>query len=206
MSVISGGAKHRKRTSLALAQGLEYVEVLRSDREHVTLLRFVAPNLHWGHARLFRGNTAQVDTRAAVCTVDQFGQSVGQPSGAHVVNRQNRVILAQCRTAVDDLLAAALNLGITALNRVEIQIGGVCAGCHTGSRTATHPDQHAWAAKLHDQCPGSKFGLECLFGRNVAEATSNHDRLMITTYDPTDILLISAKIAEQVGSSELIVE
>ncbi len=53
--------------------------------------------------------------------VDELGQRVRQPAGADVVDRQDRVALAQLPAAVDHLLRAALDLGVAALHRVEVE-------------------------------------------------------------------------------------
>ena len=44
---------------------------------------------------------------------------------------------------VDDLLGAALDLGVAALYRVEIELGGIGPGRHRACRATAHPDPHA---------------------------------------------------------------
>jgi hypothetical protein len=46
------------------------------------------------------------------------------------VDGQDRVVLAQRPAVVDDLLRAALDLGVAALHAVEVQRRGVAAGGH----------------------------------------------------------------------------
>ena len=55
----------RERTALALADRAKTLEVAGRDREHVALLRLVAPDLQRRHAGLFAGNRAQVEAAAA---------------------------------------------------------------------------------------------------------------------------------------------
>jgi Iap family predicted aminopeptidase len=58
------------------------------------------------------------------------GKALLTAAGAHVVDRQDRVVVAQRPAVVDDLLRAALDLGVAALHRVEVQRRGVAAGGH----------------------------------------------------------------------------
>ena len=51
----------------------------------------------------------------------QLRQGVRQAAGADIVDRQDRVVLAQLPAAVDDFLRAPLHLGVAALHRVEIE-------------------------------------------------------------------------------------
>jgi hypothetical protein len=58
--------------------------------------------------------------RAAV--LHQLGQRIGQPPGADVVDEQDGVALAELPAAVDHFLAAALDLGVVALHRGEVEV------------------------------------------------------------------------------------
>ena len=128
--VVGSLADHGIRAALTFAQGLEDFKAVGGDRHYVTLLGFVAPDLRRRHARLFRGNRAQIDAAAAVRTMDQFRQRIREASRAHVVNGQDRVGVAHRPAAVYHLLGAALDFGIAALDRIEIQVGDVRAGIH----------------------------------------------------------------------------
>ena len=54
---------------------------------------------------------------------------------------------AELPAAVDHFLRAALHLGVAALHRVEVEVGGVGAGRHRRRRAAAHADQHARARR-----------------------------------------------------------
>ena len=64
------------------------------------------------------------------------------------------LLLAQRPAVVDDLLRAALDLGVAALHRVEVERGGVAAGGHRARGAAAHADAHARAAELDQQRAG----------------------------------------------------
>ena len=82
---------HGERAALALRRSLELVEPVGTDREHVALLRLVAPDLAWRHARLFARHRAQIDRRAPPAAVRELRQCVREPAGADVVDREDRV-------------------------------------------------------------------------------------------------------------------
>ncbi len=94
----------------------------------------------------------------------QFGQGIRDAAGADVVQRQNRIAVAGNRpvavgcahlpAAVDYLLRTPLDLGIAALHRSEVEIGGVAAGRHRAGGTAAEADQHARATDLDEQGAG----------------------------------------------------
>ena len=67
--------------------------------------------------------------------------------------------LAQRPAMVDDLLRAALDLGVAALHRIEVELGGVGAGRHRAGRAAAHADAHAGAAELDQQRAGRELDL-----------------------------------------------
>ena len=60
---------------------------------------------------------------------------------------------------VDDLLGAALDLGVAALHRVEVELGGVGAGRHRARGAAAHADAHARPAELDQQRAGRELDL-----------------------------------------------
>jgi hypothetical protein len=125
MAVIGGHAKHRKRAALALAHAAEFRQAFRCNGQHVTLLRLVAPDFTRAHARFLTGQGAQVESRAAAGIVSEFGHGIGNAAGADIVNGEYRVVITPLPTTVDDFLRATLNLGIAALHRRKIEVGGV---------------------------------------------------------------------------------
>ena len=90
-------ADHGERAALALAQGLELSTLPGTEREHVALLRLVAPDLHRRELRFGAGNFAQVDPAAAMAVRNGLRQRVRQSAGAHVVDEQNGIRIAQAR-------------------------------------------------------------------------------------------------------------
>ncbi len=82
-----GFAHHRIGAAFARADGREAFYILRHNREHVTFLRFVAPNFHGRQARVCAGHLRQIDAPAQAAGVQQFRQRIGQSARAHVVNR-----------------------------------------------------------------------------------------------------------------------
>ena len=206
LPVAGGDAEHGERTALAFAQGAEFFQALRCDGQHVALLRFVAPDLARAHARLFAGDRAQVEGRAAAGVVGELGHGVGNTAGADVVDGQDRIGIALLPTAVDDFLGAALDFRVAALHRGEIEVGGIGPGRHRGCRAAAEADQHAGAAELDQQAAGRKAYLEGMFGGDVAQAAGDHDRLVVAAHLAVEFLLERAEIARQVGPAEFVVE
>ena len=129
-AVVRGGADHGKRAAFALADGAEFFQIFGQDGQHITLLRFVAPDLQRRHAVFFQRHIAQFEHRAASRVVHQFREGVGQAARAHVVDGDNRVSLAELPAAVDDFLRAPFDFGIATLHGVEVQIRAVAARVH----------------------------------------------------------------------------
>ncbi len=203
---VRGEADHRERCALALAHGLEAREIARGDGQRIALLRFVAPDFSRAQARLFQVHLAQVEACALVGAVHEFGEGVGDAARAHVVDRQDRVVLTQRPAGVDDFLRAALHLGVAALHGIEVQVGGVGAGRHRAGGAAAHADAHARAAQLHQQRAGRQVVLVGVAGVDAADATGDHDGLVVTAHRAAHVLLVDAEIAAQVGPAEFVVE
>ena len=178
-----------------------------ANREHVALLRLVAPDLARRHARLFGRDRAQIELRAprrrrATSSGSAFDNPPAPTSWIDRIGLASRKLPA----AVDHLLRAALDLGVAALHRIEIEIGGVRAGGHRRRGAAAHADQHARAAELDQQRTGSESDALCAVARDVAHAAGDHDRLVIAAHLAGDRLLERAEIAEEVRPAELVVE
>ncbi len=197
---------HRERAALALADRAKAIEIMRSDRQHVALLGLVAPDLQRRHSRLLVRDPAQVEAPAALRRMHQLRQRVGKSPGPHVVDRKDRIGVAQRPAAINDFLCTALDLRVAALHRVEVEVFQVGAGIHAGSSTATQPDQHAGAAELDQQRAGDQPALARVARGKVADATGDHDRFVIAAHCPCDALLEGAKVAGEVGPAEFIVE
>ena len=214
-SLLRRHADDRMRAALARAYRGEARQVGGRDGHHVALLALVAPDLLGRQPALFERHLAQVETRAATGTVDQLRKRVRDAAGADVVNGQDGVRFAHRHAVVDDLLRTALDLGVAALHRIEIELGCVGAGRHRARRAAAHADAHAGAAELDQQGAGRELDLVRLRGRDRAEAAGDHDRLVIAAALAADALLaraswhgllIHTEVAEQIRPSELVVE
>ena len=123
-------ANHRVRRAFAAAQLIKQRQLLRRDRQHITFLRFVTPDLQRAHARLIAEDIAQLEFTAASAVADQFRHRVRQTAGADVVDKQNRVGVAQLPAAVDNFLATTFHFRVVALYGGEIEIGIGLAGSH----------------------------------------------------------------------------
>jgi hypothetical protein len=86
LAIVRGRADHGKRAALTLADGLEDIQALRRNRQHVTLLGFVGPDLPRAHARLVDVHLAQLEARTQLGGISQLREGVGQAAGTHVVD------------------------------------------------------------------------------------------------------------------------
>ena len=200
----------RKGTTLAFAEILEVADPLGGDRHDVAFLGFVAPDFEGRHAGFIVRNGAQVDATAAVALVEDFRNRIGQPAGAHVVDRQDRTRVTQRRAAIDDLLTTAFDLGIAALDRSEIEVLVAGPRGHRRGRAASEADQHGRPAEYDDLGAGRGHELVDVHRSDIAEATRKHDGLVIAAHlgplGPLDFLAVGPEIARQVWSPELVVE
>ena len=135
-----------------------------------------------------------------------FRQSVRYATGADIVYRQNRIGIRQRAATVDHFLRTALNLGIAALHRIEVEVFLICTGVHTRRSAPAQPDQHPRAAQLHQQRTGGGFFLERVACRDVAHATGDHDRLVITAHFACDVLLVGTKVTREIRPAKFVVK
>jgi hypothetical protein len=84
--------------------------------------------------------------------------------------------------AVDDFLRAAFHFRVAALDRVEVQVGGVGAGGHRRGGRAAHADAHAGTAQLHQQAADRDVVLVRVLAGDVADAAGDHDRLVVAEH------------------------
>ena len=206
MPVIGSRADHGKRAALAFANGAESVQIFFQNRQYITFLRLVAPDLQRRQAMLLQRHIAQLKYRAAPGIVDQFGESVGQAARAHVVNGDNRVGRAELPAAVDHFLRAPFDFGVAALHGVEIERSIVRARVHRRSRAAAQADEHARPAELHQQRACGDFVFMRLFRLNIAQTAGNHNRLVVAAHLAVELGFEGAEIAQQVRAAEFVVE
>ena len=206
----SGFTDNGKRAALTLADRLEALEIFDAHGQHITFLGFVAPDFVRGHARLVVWNVAQFETATAVTVVHQLREGVGQTTGTHVVDKADRVLVTQLPATVDHFLATAFHFRVFALYRSEVQVSRACAGGHRGGSTATQADQHGRAAQHDELGAHGDFGFLYVFGADVAHATGQHDRLVVTTHffatGGGDGLLERTEVTGQGRTTEFVVE
>ena len=206
VAIVADRADHRIRAAFTTAQEIEGTKGVGRNRQDITLLRLVAPDLCRRQAAGLQGNPVDLEDRAPMGTLDQFGQRIGQPAGSHIVDRKNRIVFAHRAAGIEDLLGTTLHFGIAPLDRIEIELGGVAARAHARGRTATQANAHSRAAQLDQQRTRWQIvfaDMDCI---NIAHAAGDHDRLVIATHSIADLLLVGAEIADQVGSAKLVVE
>ena len=154
-AVVVHPAEQRPGTAFTQAQGLKFLQPRLVHRQHVALLRFVAPGLQRRHARVGAGNGVIGEVRTPFAVVQQLRDRVAQPTGAYVVDAEDRVSAvpgqAQFATAVDNLLRAPLHLGVAALHRGVVQFFVVGAAAPRGRGTTPHADPHGRSSQHHHQ-------------------------------------------------------
>ena len=149
---------------------------------------------------------AQVEASALARAVDQLWEGIADAAGTDIVDREHGVVFAQRSASVDHLLGPALDLGVAALHRIEVQRLGVAAGRHRTGRAAAHADAHARPAKLHQQRAGAKLQLVGLTCADRTQPASDHDGLVVAALNAGHRLLEDPEIARQIGSAEFVVE
>jgi hypothetical protein len=125
------------------------------------------------------------------------------------VDRQDRVRRAAYPAAVDHFLCAPLHLGIAALHGREVELGRARPARHRRRRAATEPDTQRRAAEDDDERSFAQRRFLHVLGQHVAETARDHDRLVIAARDVARSrfsLLEGAEIAEDVGTTDLVVE
>src|SRR5690606_42063082 len=99
-----GGVTHYGiRSAFAGTDGVEFSQIFLGYGQHVTLLRFVRPDGQRAHTRLVVRYVTQFEFAATATVVHQFREGVGNTAGADVVNKGNRVVIAQLPAAVDEI-------------------------------------------------------------------------------------------------------
>ena len=123
-------ANDRKRAALTFAHLRKQIQMLRQNRQHIALLRLIAPDFAWRQAGFLQLNFRQIKNRAFFRAVNDFREGVGNTARADIVDRQNRVVRAELPAAVDDLLRTALDFRVTALHRIKIELRAVRTRVH----------------------------------------------------------------------------
>ena len=95
---------------------------------------------------------------------------------------EDRVVRAELPAAVDDLLAAALHLGVLALHGGEIEPLVTAPRCAGGRGAAAETDEHCRSAE-HDEAGARRDGgLPDLVRADVADPARDHDGLVVAVH------------------------
>ena len=183
--LVGGDADRRERAAFAFAQGAEFGQVFGRDAEHITFLRFVAPQLYRRQRGIIAGHFAQIDDAALVGIVQQFGNGVRQTAGADVVHEADRVGAAAREAAVDHFLAATFHFRVVALHRGEIERFRTLPGRHRRRGAATQTDQHGRTAEHDDDVAVAHRQFLHLTRIDRAQAAGQHDRFVVSTHGIT---------------------
>ena len=139
--------------------------------------------------------------------MNDFRHGIGQAACAHIVNRENRIALAQGGAAINHLLSAALHFRVAALHRGEVQILLRTARRHAGRRAATQANQHRWPAENHNRRSRRQFRLMDMRFTDIAQSARDHDRLVIAApLTVGTVLLETAEITGQIRAAKFVVE
>ena len=144
-------ADNRKRAAFAFTERLEQWQTFRSNRQHITLLRFITPDFFRCQTGFFQRDFTQIENRAAFCVIGDFRECIRQTTCTNVMDRQNRIVVTQLPAGVNHFLRTAFHFRITTLHGIKIQICCVSAGCHRRRSTATHTNTHTRTAQLNQQ-------------------------------------------------------
>jgi len=192
--------------TFARADFVKGEQVFRLDRQHIALLRFVRPDFLGRHALFFDLHLAQIKHRATVGTVDEFREGVRDAACADIVDRQDRILVAELPAAVDHFLCTTLDFRVTALHRIKVEVRRVGAGRHRRSCAAAHADQHARAANLDQQRAVRQIVLLDVNGADIAQTARDHDRLVIAATLTSHVFFKGAEVAGQVRTAKFVVE
>ena len=192
---------------LPFTDGTEALCVRCGNGQHVTFLGFVAPQFHGGHTLIGAVQRSQVEDGACFTLVHQFRQRVGQTAGAHVVDGQYRVFIAQRPALIYDFLATALYFRVIPLYRREVQFLAACARCHRGGGPAAEADEHGRAAQ-HDDFTTRRQRVFVDVARPDNPVTAGqHDGFMVSPGDAGHRVRLfeGAEITGQGRAAELVI-
>ena len=119
--------------------------------------------------------------------------------------------LSHLPATVEHFLRPSLHFRVAALDGRKVEGFAIAAGAHRARRATTQADQHARPAKLDEQgARRERRSLEGLIGSNVADATGQHDGLVIAAhyslFTRTDTLLVAAKVTAEIRAAKFVVE
>ena len=193
LAIACRDADERHWAALAFAEGLEELLCGGLERKHIALLSLAAPYLHRIHRALFVVNLPERELAAG--RLDQLGAPVREAARANVVDGQYGVRLSEIAARIDYALAAALHLGVSALDAVEVERLGVCAGHHRARGASAEADAHRRTADLDYQRAHLHVLLLDLRAADDAHAAGEHYRLVVAAKFACDLAFIRAEEA-----------
>ena len=140
----------------------------------------------------------------------QLGEGIRESAGAHVVDALDGVVGPHGPATIDHFLAAALHLGVGALDGGEVELGGLGACRHRRCRAAPESDEHCRTAEGDQHRTDRQLVLVDVIRSNRTVPTGDHDGLVVPptlcAFRTLDVLMEGTEVSSEVGSPELIVE
>ncbi len=159
---VVGGLTDARRTGSARARAdaSNACQPLGGDRQHVALLRLVAPQLQRRHARARRwGSARSANAAPRRLSWTSSGSAFDSPPAPTSWMETMGLSAPSAAAAIDHLLAAPLHLGVVALHRREIQVLVRRARRHRRRRAAAQADQHRRTAQHDERRAGRDLAL-----------------------------------------------
>ena len=206
MLCFGGLPHHGVGTPLASTNRFKLRKLVGFDREHIALLRLVAPDLQRRHPGFVVGDITQLKAPPTATIFYQFGKRIAEPASTHIMNKCDGVFRSKAPAGIDNLLAAPLYFGILSLYRGEIEILRAVSACHGRGRSAAQSNQHGGASQYNEFGSRRVTSFRHVLGTNISEAAGDHDRLVVTADPLLRFDLDSTEIAGEVGATELIVK
>ena len=121
---------HREGAAFTRANIGKGGNLIRVDRHHISLLRFIAPNLERAHAFFVTRDITKLEITATAPIFYQFRKGITQPTSTDVMDKRDRIICTSLPTTIDNFLTPSLNLRILALHGSKIQVFSARATRH----------------------------------------------------------------------------
>jgi hypothetical protein len=208
----NGVSDNRETASFSSANACEAVESIPVDKEYVSLLGLVAPNLERRHGVISAFNLSKLELATKTSVLNELGQSVRKTTSANIVDECDGTFRAKSDTGVDDHLGSSFHLRVSSLDTVKVKICGSLTTSIGGSSATTETDQHGGTTKNNDM--GTLFNmallLKSVLGSNAANTTGDHDGLVVTSVlRGIRSSLVGKKCPERSGqgrATELVIE
>ena len=202
MTIRSRLAKHGNGTSLPRTHTEETIQIITRHRKHITFLRFAAPYFHGAHGTVLNIDLSQIKLSASLR--HQLRATIGESARTDVMNAEDRVIVTQPDTMIHHFLATPLHLGITSLHRIKIQLGIITASSHGRGSSSSESDLHCRPAYLKNVFALFQLTLSGVPPADIPHAARNHDRLVISTVTPAELLFVGLENPAQLGPTKFV--